>query len=456
MKKNSRLIALLLALILLISAASCSAGGDETTETTSTSAPETTENITAKTTEEAITVVAPPETTPETLPPDPEDIHRIIMQDGRGESLLSALGAEEDRELLAERERKLLYEHALSIELSKTANLTEKIQNDLLAGDCAYDLLLLDGTQGIELLSAGLLENLSEVGIGITPDSIGIHKGITESLTVGGGTYLIHSEALVSSLTSTYALKYNRATLSTDPIKKVIDGGFTVESLITYISETETDAFSLSSSPALALFTAVGGEIFSKNENGIPVSAVSADTDFGAKYNAALSLLSSDSESENAIFTVEKLSATSAEEIYIPLPKIDESIAHRSLVDEEALSLLAAPAGVIGGKRLAELIGALNLASSDYKEAVRNRIVSGSGEEGRQMLDIIEASMCLDLGILFGWGDLDEYIAEGMAKGTNAEALLSDRITSMRNKAAETAAGIVADRLGIKQREITE
>lgn len=456
MKKNSRLTALLLALFLLLGSAACSAGGEEETtvpETTaSTSAPETTVEITEETTEEAITVVAPPETTtpPETLPPEPSDILRILTQDGVGEALLSALGAEEDCDLLAAREQKLLYEHGLVIELSKTANLSEKVQNDLLAGNSQYDLLLTNATLGVELLASGLLENLSEAGIDITPDSIGIHKSITESLTVGSGSYLIHSEALVSSLTSTYALKYNGASLSSDPVKKVLGGEFTVELMLTYISELNTDAFSLSFSPSLALFTGVGGEIFTKDEKGIPVSTLSADTGFAAKYDAALSLLSSASESEKAAFTVAKLSSASVGEIYLPLPKADSNSQYRSLVDAKSLSLLAAPAGVVGGKRLATLINALSLTSYDYKEAVRNRIVGESGMDGKNMLGIIETSMCLDLGSLLGWGDLDDHIADNMKKGTSAADLLADRMTTMRNKAVETAAGIVADRLGIK------
>ena len=453
MKKNSRFPALLLALLLLISAASCSAGGDEeTTEIASTTAPETTVDHTEETTEEAITVVVLPETTetPETLPPDPDDILRILMQDGTGEPIISALGAEEDRELLAAREQKLLRDYGVAIELSKTASLSEKLQNDLLAGNCGYDLLLTNAPLGIELLSAGLLENLSEAGIGITHDSIGIHQGITESLTIGGGTYLIHGDALVSSLSSVYALKYSGASLSSDPVKKAADGEFTVELMLTYISELKTDAFSLSSAPSLALFTAAGGEIFTKNENGIPVSAITADTGFAAEYSAALALLSGASESEKAAFTVSKLSSASEGEIYLPLPKADAGDQYRSLVDADTLSLIAAPEGVVGGKRLAELISALCLSSQDYKEAVRSRVVGKSGTEGEQMLGMIESSMCLDLGNLFGWGDLDEYLADAMNKGTTAEALLSDRMTTMRNKAVETAAKIVADRLGIK------
>ncbi len=456
MKKNSRLIALLLALFILISTAACSSGGSEETtesETASTTAPETTETDIEETTEDPyVSVVAPPETTktPETEPPKPDDILRILMQDGEGEALISALADEEDKSLLDAREQKLLSEHAIALELSKTQNITEKIEKDVLAGDCDYDLLLLDSATGINMLCSGLLENLSEAGIEITPDSIGIHKGITESLTVGKGTYLLCGDALVSNLTSAYALRYNGAKLSSDPAEKAIAGGFTVELMLAYISELKTDAFSLGSTSFLTLFTAIGGEIFTKDEHGIPVSSLEADTGFATKYDAALSLASKDQSSSRAVFTVTKLSPLSEGEIYLPMPKASADIEYCSPIDADTISLFAAPKGVIGGKRLTDLLKALNLASYDYKDAVCGRIVGKGGTEAEQMLGIIETSMRLELGSLLGWGDLDEYIAEGMKKGTSAEALLSDRMTAMRNKAAETAAGIVADRLGIK------
>lgn len=452
MKNNSRLTALLLALFLLLFSAACSAGGDEeTTETAGTSAPETTVAITEETTEEVITVVTPPETTtPETLPPEPNDILRILMQDGEGEALLSGLGDEENRDLLAAREQKLLYEHGLAIELSKTANLSEKLQNDLLAGNCIYDLLLPNAALGMELLAAGLLENLSEAGIGITPDSIGIQKSITESLSVGGGVYLLCGTALVSDITATNALKYNGTALSSDPIASVKNLEFTTEVLLGYISELNTDeAFALGEASPLVLFSGAGGMLFSNNEKGLPTSSIIAGSGFAECYSAALKLKTADSGKDNAVFTVGKISSLSENEIYLPLPMANADSGYSSPVDHSALSILCAPAGVISGSRLRALIDNLNTISHDYKEAIRNKTIENGAAESRNMLDIIESEARLDLGILLGWGDLDDYISDGMEKGTSAEDLLADRITEMRNKAVEAAAKIVADRLGI-------
>ena len=268
MKNHSRLTALLLCILLLLSSAACSSGEtEETSETANTPAPETTAAITEETTEEVISVVAPPETTeaPETEPPTPTETIRIIMQNGKGEVILSALSDDKYKPILAERERALLYEHSSEIELSKADDLKSTITNLVLAGESRYDLVLTDPFIGSDLLNSGLLENLSGAGIAISPESIGIGKSITESLTVGGGVYLFASDALVSDISATYALKYNGTALSSDPIEKALAGEFTAELMLTYIAEAE-NALSVGNCSPVTLFRGAGGEIFTKNK----------------------------------------------------------------------------------------------------------------------------------------------------------------------------------------------
>ena len=209
MKKHSRSLALLLAFLMIFSIAACSSPDipEETTdaatesETASTRVPETTETYTEATTEEPeVSTVAPPETTaeiitpPETEPPHVTDTLRIIMQNQIGEAMLSGLAEEKYKSLLADREKAMLFGHGLEIELSKTEKLTEKIENLVLAGEYKYDLILTDPLIGTEMLSVGLLEDLSGVGIDIE-SAPGIRKSITDSLTVGGGIYLFSSDA---------------------------------------------------------------------------------------------------------------------------------------------------------------------------------------------------------------------------------------------------------------------
>lgn len=453
MKNHSRLTALLLALFLLLASSACSGGEtEETTVTTEASqtAPETTEAITEVTTEEVISVVAPPETTeaPETEPPKPKEAIRIIMQNGEGEAILSALAEEKYKPLLDAREKALLYEHSAEIELSKADDLVKTIETLVLAGESRYDLLLTDPFIGAELLNSGLLENLSGAGIELTPESIGVGSSITKSLTVGGGVYLFASDALVSDISATYALKYNGTALSSDPVAKALAGEFTAELMFTYIAEAE-NALSVGSFSPVTLFRGAGGEIFTKNDKDMPTSAITSGTIFASAYDAAIGLYSKSTD-KAATFTLEKLSPLSEGEIYLPLPKTYYTLEYSTPIDQYSLSLFAAPAGVVSGNRLNTLITALSSCSNDYRQAVRSEIVEKGAKNSAEMLDIITENARLDLGILFSWGDIREHILKGFDNSDSAADILADRMTEMRNKAAETAASILAGKLGIE------
>ena len=454
MKKNSRLGALLLAIFMLLGSAACSGDSGEGTEST-TAAPETTETVIEVTTEEpSVSVVAPPETTtpettaPETEPPKAGEILRIIMQNDKGEAIISAIAEEKYKSLLDAREKALLYDHSAEIELSKAENLAATIEKQVLAGSGGYDLILTDPFDGIELLNSGLLENISGAGIGVTADDIGINKSITESLTVGGGVYLFSTDALISDITASYAIKYNGEVLSSDPIAKALAGEFTVDLMLTYIAETDA-ALSVGSYSPVTLFRGVGGSIFAKNDKDVPISAITSGSIFSSAYNAAMKLYSGSTE-ESAIFTLEKLSTLAVGEIYLPLPKLYSTLKYSTPIDQYSLSLFAAPKGVVSGSRLKNLVTALASCSNDYRDAVKAEIAKNGTEQSAQMIDIIEKGATLDLGILFGWGDIRDHIADGFNKSKSADDILADRMTEMRNKAAETAASILAGKLGIE------
>ena len=462
MNKHSRLIALLLGIFILLSAAACSGGGDAETsaeETADTRTPETTDVITPTTTEEpSVSASATPETTTEvtteetvpetTSPPVATDVIRILRQKDRGEALSSLFADGEEKALLSEREERLLRDHLLEIEVTLTENIVSRVENDVLAAEKGYDLLLLTPEDGIALLTDGMLENLAEAGIDIKPDSAGVLSSLTESLTVGGGAYLVSTIALTSDITSTYALRYDGTSLSSSPVESALSGNFTTELMLAYLKETE-NAFSLGESSRLTLYRGLGGKVFIKTESGIPTSAVTDDAIFKSAYTAAADIGAKSADGK-AIFTLEKISALESGNIYLPIPKATANIGYSQPVDHSTLSLLAAPAGVVSGNRLKTLLNALILSSGSYRDAVRAGIVKNGAENSLAALNIIEANSSLDLGILLGWGDIDDLIADGLNKGTTADALLADRMTEMRNKAVDVAAKIVADRLGIK------
>ncbi len=460
MKKHSRSLALLLGLLILLSLAACSGGGSDNTSDSDTDprTPETTDIISAATTEDpSVSASASPETTtseltddtaPDTAPPVASDVIRILKQKDRGEALTSLFADGEEKTLLDEREGRLLREHLLGIEVAETDDIAVSVRDGVLTSENEYDLLLLMPEDGIGLLSDGMLENLAEAGIGITPDSVGINKSLTESLSVGGGVYLLSPIALTSDITSTYAVRYNGAPLSSAPVEMVLSGNFTVELMLGYIKETDS-VFTLGEASSLTLYRGLGGKIFTKTESGIPTSAVTNNALFTSAYSAAGDLCARSTDGE-AVFTLEKVSPLKSGNIYLPVPKANADLEYSMPVDHTTLSVFAAPAGVVSGNRLKSLAQAFISSSHSYREGVRADITKDGAKDSRQMLDVLEANTSLDLGILLGWGDIDTLIEDGLEKGSSADTILSDRMTEMRNTAVDVAANIVADRLGIK------
>ena len=461
MKKNSRSLALLLAFFLLIGSVGCSPSMPEETtsaEAASTTAPETTEIITEETTADSTQVVEIPETSapetsapdttaPETEPPKAKDTLRIIMKDGTTEAILSELAEEKYQSLLSAREKALLYDHAAQIELSKTENLKNIVQNQVLAADIRYDLILTDPLTGIELVNTGLLENLNTAGISITPDSIGVGSSITKSLAIGENIYLVASNALVSDLSATYAIRYKGTALSSDPVEKALAGEFTAEIMLTYITEN-VNVFSMASVSPIDLFKGLGGEIFVKDEKGVLSSSVKSGTSFSDAYTSTLGIYSK-STKNSAIFTLEKLSPLEKGETWLPIPKANQDSTYSSPIDHTSIYLFAAPIGIISGNRLNSLVTAFASSSNDYREAVKTEIIGQGNKKAAELLGVIENCGKLDFGNLFSWGDIGEYIENGLQNNRSADDILADRMTEMRNKAADTAASIFAEKLGI-------
>ncbi len=455
MKKNSRLLALLLALLMILLPACSDVGQHEETAEADTTAPKTTETVIPETTEEpSISVVVTPVTTPETsspYPPHDGETVRVLIQDGKSEAFTSDFAEGELASYLSAREAALLADHNTVIRVSSSADIVDRVKNGVQTANNDFDFLLLNSSAGAELLTYGALEALSEAGIDITPKTAGVRESLTESLTVGGLVYLVACDALISDLSSFSVIEYNGAKLSSDPAKMAADGEFTVELMLDYITELKTDSFAIGQNSMLALFSAVGGEVFVKDGRGVPLSALSEDGDFSQKYDSTLSLAQNDSQTNReAVFTVTEISPIREGVTALPLPKANSNAEYVTLTDAGSLTLLAAPIGVVDGQRLSKLLNCLCVASGDLRAAERAKYIDTKNQYGEPIFSILEESAVLDLGILFGWGDIDDYIADSLASGKSAKDMLGDRVVSMRNKAVETAAGILADRLKIK------
>ena len=460
MKKNSRLIALLLAFLMILPACSAAGTGEDTSES-DTTASETTATVIPETTEgPSISVVVTPDTdpvtTPETTPeettspypPHDGETLRVLVQNGKSEAFTSDFAEGELATYLSARQAALLADHNTLVKVSVSADIVDRVKNGVLAANNDFDFLLLNSSAGAELLTYGALEALSEVGIDITSRTAGVRESLTESMSVGGRTYLVACDALISDISALRVMKYNGAKLSSDPAKKAADGELTVEVLLNYVAELKTDSFAVEQGSILALFSAVGGNVFVKNASGMPLSALAADSRFAKNYESAMLLLKNDSQTNRtAAFTVTDISPATEGVTVLPLPKADAKADYITLVDESKLTLLAAPVGVVDGLRLAKLFNCLCVASGDLRAAERERYIDEKNQYSEPILSILENSARLDLGVLLGWGDLDEYIVDSLASGRTSADMLGDRIASMRNKAVETAAGILAERL---------
>lgn len=464
--QHSRLIALLLAVLTLLTfCASCSTDGGAEDSTEGDISAGTTAEITTE--EPSISVIVPPVTSaPETSapedsgdvsveitdPPTPTDYLRILIQSGMGEAIVSQLSSEEDAELLDRRLSEMTLGFRASLTLTSTTNMIATVQSEVLSGESNYDMLLLCAPHASELFCSALLEDLSEAGIGIKPESAGIRHSLTESLSLGGGNYIISPDGLVSDLYSSYALKFKSDAISENLVSKALSGDFTLDSLTACIKDRGAGA-DLSGSP-LALYSAFGGRLFELSDLRLPVMGMDADS-FTPAYSAALSAFGLGSSENDAVFTLCKLEAVDGKEVFLPMPKLDAQSEYVTPVDVDTMSFFAAPAGVVEGERLARLLEAFDLSSSEYRNAVRDRMVGADIEGGerslaRKLIENIESAARADLGSLLGWGDLDEYIAEGIRNNVSASSLKGDREAKLRREAIATASEIIAERLGIK------
>ena len=116
----------------------------------------------------------------------------------------------------------------------------------------------------------------------------------------------------------------------------------------------------------------------------------------------------------------------------------------------KASEKFSAPIGIISGNRLNTLVTAFASSSNDYREAVKAEIIEKGGGKAAETLGLIANCGKLDFGNLFTWGDIGEYIENGLKNKKSADDILADRMTEMRNKAADTAALIYAEKLGKK------
>lgn len=326
------------------------------------------------------------------------------------------------------------------------------------------DLLLPTVATAMRLTVGGYLQDLSEAGIGITPDTAGINSALTSDVNIFGGIYMLFCEGLTSDVTASYGVLYRPGLVGVgffyDPPSMIFSGEWSVSDFITCANYAGTYAslaggsgltMTSDSTHRLMLLGALGGNLYTAGANGQPeFSSVAEGSELAGAYSAALSLLNSVNPPKplkTPVMEITRINSVKSGEVYLPLPFIDGTA--RTPVDTAQCSVFAAPKGIAGGKRTAAIIAAwCDVVGSGARRELLRSVYSDAVENGKAMTDLIFRRQTADPALLLGWGDFDKLISDGLEARTSLKTLTEDRTFSDRKQALVTAAGIVAGRLG--------
>jgi predicted small secreted protein len=451
MKKLLSVFAIILLTAILLPGCNFSTGS-ETSDTQDTTAEVTDNTTTGGDTTNQI-VITPPDTTP----PVNTDMLRVLGEQGTGEALTSFFSTDESAGATLDRRREtLLADFSVSLLESRCTDIVSKVKNDSLTLSYEYDLLLLGADDAMTLLCLALLENVGEAGIEIDENADGVDKDITSSLKIGDKNYLFTSIALSSAHLSSYALKYNGGDSATaEKLASLALGGeLTHESFMAVLTEISNSSdgaepFSIMDAREnIFAYLAFGGTIYTKNALSIPLASFSEGS-FARPYNSAMELEDMSTSTASATFVISPLTSVRGEEMFLPLPRLDDKSDYITPVDVSSMSFFASPLGVENGKRLRTLVSSLALASSEYNEWVKNN-TTGSHKDAAALIELIGKNKRLDIGLFFGWGDIDELVSAGVESGKSSESFLSERTLAERIETVKTAVEIITKRLDIE------
>ena len=456
MRKIEKIAALCAAFALIVTAQACTGEGpDDTSDPETTSSPSATQADTPE------TFYDPPVTeTGEIITPDTPTVFTILYSDAslRNEQIFAAENAP-DGNPLKERDAALKSKFGVTLAGLKKDSLTEYVKALDSSGLYAFDFMLITAGEGVSLFFAGRLQDLSEAGINVTPDTPGVNGSLTEASSFGGKVSLVFCDVLRSDIRAAYCIAADAssgsakaAVTAKKAAESAISGELTFSAFLELQKELGSDedreGFVLpDGKAALALIEAGGGRIFTSGTDGLPAADISSSA-FSKAYTAA-SALPHGSGDENGVFTVKKLGCISSGEGIIPLPKADKDAEYRSLTDVSAASVLAAPNGVRYGKRLSGLLAALCECSEGVRKSEIKSLAEISGQEySQQCAEIIVKSECGESAAIFGWGNLDEYFGSGLLAGESLSELTSAGTCKDRLKTVSAAVRILSEKLG--------
>ena len=458
MKRFCSVTAMFLAVILLFSVfAGCGTDAPDESrpqEAGTTAAPARTSA------EPAATTVGPEYTASPVNPPEtPEEASFSVWKSAQSESFLS--GREEDAPLYAARAEGFLASSGIALKETVTEDLRNAVTNGVLSGDVPDILLLNVRTEGTPLFCAGVLQDLSAAGIGLSAESDCTVLTLTQDLMYNGRLFLVPYRGLLSDVSASFAVSVrNRSDAYLKLNKAFLQGEYTLDTVLSYLREWEeldpetmADEWSDVSSeeyltfenPAIgggskaleALFFGAGGRVMWPGKT--PEIRVYS-LPFSDAFTAASAFAPHLSDREETIGISVLSERNTQERTLLPLPKISSSAVYMTPVEAENLTVVAAAGGLVYGQRAAEMLQLL----SDLSAELRTAAVL-SEDLPAQTAEILFSTQHVDLAKIYTWGDLYDMVFSYLGSA-GYSALANNAELDRRIKVADNAAEIVRSR----------
>ena len=444
---------LILSALALEALCACSGGGINTDAPAGTDSPATslaaTEEITSEEPVTQIEIILTPE--------DPRLFNILFSEDANKADM--SVGADGSTpENIAAAEAAMLGRYGVTLNKKLSASAADDIRTGTLSGTSEYTAVHLGLPEGVPLMIGGMLQNMSEGGIGITGETVGVNKALTSGFMFGSRLYLLFCNCLTSSLGSSYILS---ADITDETIKNAVlaaaetytSAGFTLEDLLKLTESLRTDkkkdVLEIGGDMGLtAVLAGFGGCVFARDASGLPACGVKSG-EFASAYEGTLKLKAAAEKS--APIKITRLSDAAPENVILPLPKLSPDEPYRTFADVTGCSVIAAPSGLANGSDLAQYVSILGMCTDDavYGAAVKaiNEKSPLPGQTVSKIADIIAGGAVTDTSYVYGWADMWKFVLSGIDASVPLASLLSDRSLDARIKTVSAAASIYFQRM---------
>lgn len=328
-----------------------------------------------------------------------------------GEPTFEEIG---ERLSLGEAARDEMVELLLDVNLTRemVSDMPAEVERRAQAGESPDVLEFARAADAASLAPRGYLADLHAMP-GLRLDHPAFDGALNDMLTVAGHTYFLFGDATVGDKAATAVLFVDpnaaaEADISADELLEAVrSGAWTTEQLLTYAAQ---GSLSLDGEDMVSLFLASGGEIFTRNAQGVP--ELTAGEPFSRAYAAMQAAAAAADGGDEAVFTVGTLADLAKGSLALPLPSLEADGLYRSPVDAPNAACISVPADPTDPHRTGDILTAYFTESTDSIAAPLREWLTVEHES--DLLDLILASRTCALGALFGWGDLAEALTESV------------------------------------------